>query len=130
MSDQADSERTRNCTRLLYIPTRKTPNRTMTARMIQAMRSSSFPVETRFHRTRGKPRLYRRTQGEVNTVKSGKHMQCLIRGYGRVDRGLLPWSVVSAPGADLEISFQGGDLNRAVPSVGVEVGGLVGNGVL
>src|SRR5208282_5657624 len=37
MSDQADSERTRSCTRLLYIAIKKMPNITTTARTIQAM---------------------------------------------------------------------------------------------
>src|SRR6266404_1869084 len=43
---------------------------------------------------------------------------------------LLPWRVVSAAGADLEVFFHGGDFNGAVASIGIEVGGLVGNVVL
>src|SRR5260370_37758944 len=43
---------------------------------------------------------------------------------------LLPWSVVSAAGADLEIFFHGSDFDGAVASIGIEVGGLVGNVVL
>src|SRR5580658_2459590 len=37
MSDHADSERTRNCTRLLYSATRRKPNSSTTARTIQAI---------------------------------------------------------------------------------------------
>jgi len=43
---------------------------------------------------------------------------------------LLPGSEVSAAGADLQIFFQSGDLDRAITAVGVEVRGLIGNGVL
>src|SRR5271157_6079799 len=39
MSDQAESERTRNCTRPLYIATRNAPNKTMTSRTIQGIQS-------------------------------------------------------------------------------------------
>src|ERR1019366_4214602 len=37
MSDHADSERTRNCTRLLYIAIRKMPNKTTTATTAKTM---------------------------------------------------------------------------------------------
>src|SRR6266404_1727144 len=43
---------------------------------------------------------------------------------------LLPWRVVSAAGADLQVFFHGGDFDGAVASIGVEVGGLVGDVVL
>ena len=43
---------------------------------------------------------------------------------------LLSWGVVAAAGADLEIFFQSSDLDRAVAAVGVEIRGLVGDGVL
>src|SRR5258708_16569820 len=45
-------------------------------------------------------------------------------------RALLSWRVVSAAGADLEVFFHGSDLDGAVASIGIEVGGLVGNVVL
>src|SRR5258708_1226437 len=45
-------------------------------------------------------------------------------------RALLSWRVVSAAGADLEVFFHGSDFDGAVASIGVEVGGLVGNVVL
>src|SRR5260370_40486018 len=43
---------------------------------------------------------------------------------------LLPWSVVSAAGADLEIFFHGSAFDGGVGSIGIEVGGRVGNLVL
>src|SRR5438445_10170391 len=43
---------------------------------------------------------------------------------------LLPWGVVSPAGADLEVFFHGSDLDGAVASIGIEVGGLVRNVVL
>src|SRR5580658_583391 len=42
----------------------------------------------------------------------------------------MPWSVISAAGADLQVFFYGCDLDRVVTSVGVKVGGLVGDVVL
>src|SRR4029077_19033333 len=46
------------------------------------------------------------------------------------DLALLSWSVVSAAGAGLEVFFHGSNLDGAVASVGIEVGGFVGNVVL
>src|SRR5208337_367663 len=43
---------------------------------------------------------------------------------------LLSWSVISTPGADLQVFLQCSDLDGAVAPVGVEVRRLVGNGVL
>src|SRR5260370_22161482 len=43
---------------------------------------------------------------------------------------LMAWGVVSAAGSHLQVFFQSGDLDRVVATVGVEVGGLVGNVVL
>src|SRR5260370_9127168 len=43
---------------------------------------------------------------------------------------LLPWGVVSAAGAELEVLFHGSDIDGAGASIGIEVGGLVGNVVL
>src|ERR1700676_3667066 len=135
MSDQADSERTRSCTRLLYIPTRKTPTRTMTARTIQAMADSpSFPVETR----QARHYTWMRIQGDVNTERAvfqSFRLQPLeatlkMGNSATLTPGLLPWSVVCAAGADLKVFFHGSDFDGAVASIGVEVGGLVRNVVL
>src|ERR1035437_3608730 len=80
MSDQADSVRTRSCTRLLYIAIRKTPNRTMTARKIQAMPDcSSVAVKMRI-------------QGDVNTEGESFKVARFQRGEvskGRGCNGLL-----------------------------------------
>src|ERR1700704_1588479 len=53
MSDQAESQRTRNCTRLLYIPISKNVMTTRTPKMIQAMfvlSSGSGNQSGRYHR--------------------------------------------------------------------------------
>src|ERR1700676_4240314 len=117
MSDQADSERTRSCTRLLYIPTRKTPNRTMTARTIQAMQ---ILLRCGFKGTlahEGESFKVARIRSDFETLNL-------------LNLAFFPWGVVSGAGADLEVFFHGSDLDGAVASIGIEVGGLVGNVVL
>src|ERR1700722_13731763 len=52
------------------------------------------------------------------------------RDLGKITGALLPWGVVSATGADLEIFLDRRDLDRAVAAIGVEIGRLVRNGVL
>src|SRR5208337_4520557 len=127
MSDQADSERTRNCTRLLYIAIRKMPNRTMTARTIQAMQTLlGADSKGRYH-TKEKVSKF-----EVSKLQGFRVPRLLrvLRNTETLKLCLLSGSVVSAAGANLQIFFHGGGFDSAVAPVGVEVGRLVGDVIL
>src|ERR1700730_12024399 len=112
MSDQAESARTRNCTRLLYIPTSTTAITTRITRKTMAIMNISSTV---WKMKSGNliPRIlfqesYSKNNGDGSTERAWAQTAALL---------LLLRSEVSLTGADLEVFLQRGDFDGPVTSV-------------
>src|SRR5258707_8966779 len=118
MSDQAESQRTRNCTRLLYIPTSTTAITTRITRKTMAIMNVSSTV-WKVGSGNPIPKSYSKNNGDGSTERAQAQTACLLLR-----------SEVSLAGADLEVFFQAGDFDGPVAAVGVKVGGLIRDHVL
>src|SRR5258708_30685176 len=118
MSDQAESQRTRNCTRLLYIPTSTTAITTRITRKTMAIMNVSSTV-WKVGSGNPIPKSYSKNNGDGSTERA------------QAQTAPLPLrSEVSLAGADLEVFLEAGNFDGPVTSIGVEVGRLIGNHVL
>src|SRR6202011_4536169 len=118
MSDQAESQRTRSCTRLLYIPMSTTAITTRTTRKTMAVMNVS---STAWKMECGNlfPKILFQNQWDGNTERAQAQTATLLLR-----------SEVSLAGADLEVLLQAGDFDGPVTAIGVKVGGFIRDHVL